>query len=84
MCLGVIGAGYFCKERGFKREIQDFILKIVPCTRRLWQLTKVQTTRVHIFNAENQAFQPTISSKYLSFAIYLFVEARLILFILTD
>lgn len=41
--IGVIGGGYFCKERGFNREVQDFVLKMVPCTRRLWQLTKVIT-----------------------------------------
>ena len=40
--FGVIGQGYFCKERGFTKEITDMILSLVVSTRRLWQLTKVR------------------------------------------
>ena len=37
----VIGCGHFCEERGFKNEIRELAKKLVPITRRLWQLTKV-------------------------------------------
>ena len=40
--FGVIGTGYFCKERGFSTEVVNLIPKLVVCTRRLWQLTKVK------------------------------------------
>ena len=39
--FGVIGCGYFCPERGFSTEIRKLVEKLVVCTRRLWQLTKV-------------------------------------------
>ena len=39
--FGVIGYGYFCTERGFTTEIRQVVEKLVVCTRRLWQLTKV-------------------------------------------
>ena len=39
--FGVIGCGYFCPERGFSTEIRKLVDKLVVCTRRLWQLTKV-------------------------------------------
>jgi dynein heavy chain len=39
--FSVIGLGHYCKERGFKDEIRDLVRKLVPTTRRLWQLTKV-------------------------------------------
>ena len=39
--FGVIGYGYFCPERGFNTEIRKLVEKLVVCTRRLWQLTKV-------------------------------------------
>ena len=38
---GVIGGGHFCSERGFSQEVVSMALKLVPCTRRIWQLTKV-------------------------------------------
>ena len=40
--FGVIGTGYFCRERGFSAEVINTIPKLVVCTRRLWQLTKVK------------------------------------------
>ena len=39
--FGVIGCGYFCSERGFGSKINKLVEKLVVCTRRLWQLTKV-------------------------------------------
>ena len=39
--FGVIGCGYFCSERGFGNKINKLVEKLVVCTRRLWQLTKV-------------------------------------------
>ncbi|XP_049799902.1 dynein axonemal heavy chain 8-like [Schistocerca nitens] len=39
--FSVIGMGYFCIER-FKQEIVDFVPKLVPLTRRLWQQTKIK------------------------------------------
>ena len=41
--FGVIGCGYFCQERGFPQEVCDIVAKLVPCTRLLWQRTKVST-----------------------------------------
>ena len=35
-----IGCGYFCKERGFSKEIQQVIFVLVKSTRKLWQSTK--------------------------------------------
>ncbi|XP_066267666.1 dynein axonemal heavy chain 5-like [Branchiostoma lanceolatum] len=37
-----IADGYFIKERGFKPEVKDLAVSLVPCTRRLWQATKVK------------------------------------------
>ncbi|XP_078614026.1 dynein axonemal heavy chain 5-like isoform X9 [Branchiostoma floridae x Branchiostoma japonicum] len=37
-----IADGYFVKERGFKPEVKDLAVSLVPCTRRLWQATKVK------------------------------------------
>ena len=39
--FGVIGLGHFCKERGFCEEVIDTVRRLVPCTRALWQKTKV-------------------------------------------
>ena len=39
--FGVIGTGYFCPQRGFAEEVCRVIEKLVPCTRVLWQRTKV-------------------------------------------
>ena len=40
--FGVIGTGYFCKERGFSNEAIETVPKLVICTRVLWQMTKVK------------------------------------------
>ncbi|XP_064611990.1 dynein axonemal heavy chain 5-like isoform X2 [Liolophura sinensis] len=40
--FSVIGTGHYCKERGFSEEVRDLIARLVPVTRRLWQLTKVK------------------------------------------
>uniref|UniRef100_A0A8C6MZK3 Dynein, axonemal, heavy chain 5 n=1 Tax=Mus spicilegus TaxID=10103 RepID=A0A8C6MZK3_MUSSI len=40
--FGVIGAGYYCAQRGFSEEVQDALIKLVPLTRRLWQMTKLK------------------------------------------
>ncbi|XP_049624319.1 dynein axonemal heavy chain 5 [Suncus etruscus] len=38
--FGVIGIGHYCPQRGFSGEVRDFVMKVVPLTRRLWQMTK--------------------------------------------
>uniref|UniRef100_A0A8D0U4X3 AAA+ ATPase domain-containing protein n=1 Tax=Sus scrofa TaxID=9823 RepID=A0A8D0U4X3_PIG len=38
--FGVIGIGYYCIQRGFSEEVRDSVMKLVPLTRRLWQMTK--------------------------------------------
>ena len=40
--FGVIGCGYFCKERGFSKEVIEMVEKLVIGTRRLWQITKAR------------------------------------------
>ncbi len=37
--FGIIGKGYFCPSR-FNRQIVDFLPKLIPLTRILWQHTK--------------------------------------------
>ena len=39
--FSVISLGHFCKERGFSAEVIDLVCRLVPITRRFWQLTKV-------------------------------------------
>lgn len=39
--FGVIGNGYFCSSR-FNGEIVNFIPKLIPLTRKLWQYTKTK------------------------------------------
>ncbi|GIY16074.1 dynein heavy chain 8, axonemal [Caerostris darwini] len=39
--FGIIGGGYFCKER-FTEEIVEFVSSFVPATRILWQDTKIK------------------------------------------
>ena len=40
--FGLIGLGYFCKERNFDQDVVEMVEKLVVSTRRLWQLTKVK------------------------------------------
>ncbi|CAF4402891.1 unnamed protein product [Rotaria socialis] len=40
--FSVIAKGHYAKERGFNDEVRSLIDKVVPATRRLWQLTKVK------------------------------------------
>ena len=40
--FGLIGLGYFCKERGFSNEVIELVGKLVGATRILWQHTKVK------------------------------------------
>ncbi|XP_013370435.1 PREDICTED: dynein heavy chain 5, axonemal isoform X2 [Chinchilla lanigera] len=40
--FGVIGVGYYCPQRGFSEEVRDAVMKLVPLTRRLWQMTKIK------------------------------------------
>lgn len=37
----VIGEGYFCATR-FKAEIVEFLPKLIPLTRIMWQTTKIK------------------------------------------
>lgn len=39
--FSVIGTGHYCEARGFSEEVRQVISRLVPVTRRLWQLTKV-------------------------------------------
>ena len=40
--FGLIGSGYYCKERGFNADVIEIIPKLVVSTRHLWQLTKIK------------------------------------------
>ncbi|XP_033755107.1 LOW QUALITY PROTEIN: dynein heavy chain 5, axonemal-like [Pecten maximus] len=40
--FSVIGCGHYVSERGFKEPVRDMVKKLVPITRRLWQLTKIK------------------------------------------
>uniref|UniRef100_A0A8C3PTP3 Dynein axonemal heavy chain 5 n=1 Tax=Calidris pygmaea TaxID=425635 RepID=A0A8C3PTP3_9CHAR len=40
--FGVIGEGHYCTERGFPEDVKKTIAKLVPLTRRLWQITKLK------------------------------------------
>ncbi|XP_055965046.1 dynein axonemal heavy chain 5 [Sorex fumeus] len=38
--FGVIGVGHYCPQRGFSEEVRESVTRVVPLTRRLWQMTK--------------------------------------------
>ncbi|XP_010139316.1 PREDICTED: dynein heavy chain 5, axonemal-like, partial [Buceros rhinoceros silvestris] len=40
--FGVIGEGHYCSERGFSEDVKKIVAKLVPLTRRLWQITKLK------------------------------------------
>ncbi|CAM4590230.1 unnamed protein product [Lepidochelys kempii] len=40
--FGVIGVGHYCSQRGFSEEVRRSVAKLVPLTRRLWQMTKIK------------------------------------------
>uniref|UniRef100_A0A8C3CTQ3 Dynein axonemal heavy chain 5 n=1 Tax=Cairina moschata TaxID=8855 RepID=A0A8C3CTQ3_CAIMO len=40
--FGVIGEGHYCSERGFSEDVKETVAKLVPLTRRLWQITKLK------------------------------------------
>ncbi|GAB5567371.1 dynein axonemal heavy chain 8 isoform X1 [Prionailurus iriomotensis] len=40
--FGVIGVGHYCSQRGFSDGVRDSVKKLVPLTRRLWQMTKMK------------------------------------------
>ncbi|XP_009583720.1 PREDICTED: dynein heavy chain 5, axonemal-like, partial [Fulmarus glacialis] len=40
--FGVIGEGHYCSERGFSEDVKKTVAKLVPLTRRLWQITKLK------------------------------------------
>jgi dynein heavy chain, axonemal len=40
--FSVIANGHYAKERGFVEEVRSLIERLVPATRRLWQLTKIK------------------------------------------
>ena len=37
-----IGCGYYCTERGFDEKVVQFVERVVPLTRKLWQHTKTK------------------------------------------
>ena len=41
--FSVIGLGHYCAERQFTERTKDLIRKLIPATRKLWQMTKVTT-----------------------------------------
>uniref|UniRef100_A0A673GVC6 Dynein heavy chain 5, axonemal-like n=1 Tax=Sinocyclocheilus rhinocerous TaxID=307959 RepID=A0A673GVC6_9TELE len=40
--FGVIGTGHYCSRRGFSEEVRNTVVRLVPLTRKLWQMTKVK------------------------------------------
>lgn len=60
--FSVIGCGHYCAERGFNEVVRDLVKKLVPATRRLWQLTKVALLLVFI-----QSFSIQIENLFFSY-----------------
>uniref|UniRef100_A0A672PDE8 Dynein axonemal heavy chain 5 n=1 Tax=Sinocyclocheilus grahami TaxID=75366 RepID=A0A672PDE8_SINGR len=40
--FGVIGTGHYCSRRAFSEEVRNTVVRLVPLTRKLWQMTKVK------------------------------------------
>ena len=63
--FGVMGEGYFCSTR-FPEHIVEFIPRLIPATRVLWQQTKVTLITV---NAQHFASDSTSAGMALLFNI---------------
>uniref|UniRef100_A0AAR2JKW7 AAA+ ATPase domain-containing protein n=1 Tax=Pygocentrus nattereri TaxID=42514 RepID=A0AAR2JKW7_PYGNA len=40
--FGVIGTGHYCSQRSFTEDVREMVARLVPLTRRLWQMTKIK------------------------------------------
>uniref|UniRef100_A0A671SP20 Dynein heavy chain 5, axonemal-like n=1 Tax=Sinocyclocheilus anshuiensis TaxID=1608454 RepID=A0A671SP20_9TELE len=38
----IFGTGHYCSRRGFSEEVRNTVVRLVPLTRKLWQMTKVK------------------------------------------
>ena len=52
--FSVIGCGHYCTGRRFSPEVQAVVAQLVPITRRLWQLTKVNADRPTDRSTDNE------------------------------
>lgn len=46
--FSVIGLGHYCSERNFSEPVRELVKKLIPATRRLWQLTKVIKAKIKL------------------------------------